>query len=102
MPLGLLIGRSRVLDGGSTGGWVSLALQVFYPDFFNGCWSSCPDPVDFRDYDGRTVRILDNHVLRAEDYDAWAQQPGPAMVVFADDPERYREMGHEFPKEPKG
>ena len=40
--------RARVLDGGSTGGWVSLALQVFYPDFFNGAWSACPDPVDFR------------------------------------------------------
>ncbi len=26
----------------------ALALQVFYPDFFNGTWSSCPDPVDFR------------------------------------------------------
>jgi hypothetical protein len=40
--------RGRVLNGNSTGGWVSLALQVFYPDFFNGAWSSCPDPVDFR------------------------------------------------------
>ncbi|MBY0228573.1 MAG: esterase family protein [Gemmataceae bacterium] len=40
---------ARVLDGASTGGWVSLALQVFYPDFFNGAWSHCPDPVDFRD-----------------------------------------------------
>ncbi len=32
------IGRpyARVLDGASTGGWVSLGLQVFYPDFFNG------------------------------------------------------------------
>jgi hypothetical protein len=39
---------ARVLDGGSTGGWVSLALQVFYPDFFNGCWSGFPDGVDFR------------------------------------------------------
>ena len=36
-----------MLDGGSTGGWVSLALQVFYPDFFNGAWASCPDGVDF-------------------------------------------------------
>ena len=26
----------------------ALALQVFYPDFFNGAWSSSPDPVDFR------------------------------------------------------
>jgi hypothetical protein len=39
---------ARVLDGGSTGGWVALALQVFYPDYFNGAWSFCPDPVDFR------------------------------------------------------
>ena len=39
---------ARVLSGTSTGGWVALALQVFYPDFFNGAWSSCPDPVDFR------------------------------------------------------
>ena len=40
--------HARVLDGGSTGGWVSLALQIFYPDFFNGAWASCPDSVDFR------------------------------------------------------
>src|SRR5205814_7940487 len=39
---------ARVLTGGSTGGWVSLALQVFYPDTFNGTWSGYPDPVDFR------------------------------------------------------
>jgi len=39
---------ARVLDGGSTGGWVSLALQIFYPDFFNGTWSGFPDGVDFR------------------------------------------------------
>jgi hypothetical protein len=38
----------RVLDGGSTGGWVSLALQIFYPEFFSGAWSSCADGVDFR------------------------------------------------------
>ena len=40
--------RARFLSGSSTGGWVSLALQVFYPDSFNGTWTSCPDPVDFR------------------------------------------------------
>jgi hypothetical protein len=42
---------ARVLEGHSTGGWVSLALQIFYPDFFNGCWSHAPDPVDFRAYE---------------------------------------------------
>ncbi len=47
------IGQSyaRVLEGHSTGGWVSLALQVYYADFFNGCWSHAPDPVDFRAYE---------------------------------------------------
>jgi S-formylglutathione hydrolase FrmB len=40
--------RGRVLSGTSTGGWVCLALKIFYPDFFNGAWASCPDPVDFR------------------------------------------------------
>jgi hypothetical protein len=43
-------GDSRVVDGGSTGGWVALALQIFYPDFFNGAWSFCPDSVDFRSF----------------------------------------------------
>jgi hypothetical protein len=41
---------ARFLEGGSTGGWVSLALQVFYPDLFNGAWAGFPDPVDFRAY----------------------------------------------------
>ncbi len=39
---------ARVLSGGSTGGWESLALQVFHPDFFGGTWTGCPDPIDFR------------------------------------------------------
>lgn len=30
---------ARTLSGGSTGGWESLALQIFYPDFFGGTWS---------------------------------------------------------------
>src|SRR5262249_39979260 len=41
---------ARVLDGQSAGGWVSLALKVFYPDFFNAVWSSCPDGLDFRGF----------------------------------------------------
>jgi S-formylglutathione hydrolase FrmB len=40
--------HARFTAGGSTGGWVSLALQVFYPDYFGGCWSGYPDPLDFR------------------------------------------------------
>lgn len=40
--------ETRFLDGCSSGGWVSLALQLFYPEHFNGCFSYSPDPVDFR------------------------------------------------------
>jgi len=39
---------ARLLSGGSTGGWESLALQLYHPDFFGGTWTGCPDPVDFR------------------------------------------------------
>jgi enterochelin esterase-like enzyme len=37
----------RFTDGCSTGGWVSLALQLIYPDDFSGCYSYSPDPVSF-------------------------------------------------------
>jgi hypothetical protein len=53
-------GWARVLDGGSTGGWVSLALQIFYPDSFNGAWSRAPDPVDFRAYELMNIYADEN------------------------------------------
>jgi hypothetical protein len=40
-------GWARFLYGGSTGGWESLAAQMFYPDHYNGAYVACPDPVDF-------------------------------------------------------
>ncbi len=47
---GIGAGWARFLYGGSTGGWEALAVQVFYPREYNGCWAACPDPVDFRQY----------------------------------------------------
>jgi hypothetical protein len=43
-------GWARFLYGGSTGGWEAMAVQMFYPDDFNGAWIACPDPIDFRAY----------------------------------------------------
>ena len=43
-------GWSRFLYGGSTGGWEALAVQVKYPNEYNGCFAACPDPIDFRAY----------------------------------------------------
>ena len=39
--------EARLLTGHSSGGWSSLWLQLTNPEFFGGCWSSSPDPVDF-------------------------------------------------------
>ena len=43
-------GWARFLYGGSTGGWEALAVQMFYPKEYNGCFAACPDPIDFRAY----------------------------------------------------
>lgn len=40
--------KSRFVTGCSTGGWVSLALQTYYPELFNGAWSFSADGVDFK------------------------------------------------------
>jgi hypothetical protein len=59
---------ARVLSGGSTGGWESLALQVFHPDFFGGTWTFFPDPVDFSRY--QLVDIYnDNNAFLAPNFD---------------------------------
>ena len=60
-------GWARGTFGGSTGGWEALASQVFYPDFYNGTWSFCPDPVDFRKY--QLVNIYEDK------YALWTEGP---------------------------
>jgi hypothetical protein len=52
--------QSRFLTGHSSGGWSSLWLQITYPDFFNGTWSTAPDSVDFRDFTGVDIYRYDN------------------------------------------
>ncbi len=43
-------GYARITYGGSTGGWEAMAVQMFYPDEFNGAFVACPDPIDFRQF----------------------------------------------------
>jgi hypothetical protein len=59
---------ARVLSGGSTGGWESLALQVFHPEFFGGTWTFYPDPVDFTRY-GIVDIYTDANAFLAPGYD---------------------------------
>jgi hypothetical protein len=51
-------GWARFTYGGSTGGWEALAVQVKYPDEYNGCFAACPDPIDFRAF--TTVNIYED------------------------------------------
>ncbi len=51
-------GWARFVFGGSTGGWEAMAVQMFYPDEYNGAWVACPDPIDFRHY--MTVNIYED------------------------------------------
>lgn len=79
---GVGAGHARFTDGHSTGGWVSFALQVFYPDFFNGCWSFCPDPVDFRAFE--VINIYDdaNFYVNAYGFDRPAKRTINGDVVY--------------------
>jgi len=63
---------ARILSGGSTGGWESLALQIFHPDFFGGTFSYCPDPVDFHYFELVNIYDWENAWYRK---DEWRQTP---------------------------
>jgi hypothetical protein len=67
-------GWSRVMFGGSTGGWEVLGQQIFYPDEFNGAWSFCPDAVDFRQYETVDIYSDDNAYFMNSD---WKRTPKP-------------------------
>jgi hypothetical protein len=61
-------GWARATFGGSTGGWEALATQVFYPDFYNGTWAACPDPVDFHAYQDIDLYNDTNAFVRKGDF----------------------------------
>jgi len=67
---------ARVLSGGSTGGWISFALQVFHPDFFGGTFSLCPDALDFRAH--QIVNIYDDKNAYYKDYE-WMRVERPDL-----------------------
>ncbi len=66
---GIGAGWARFTYGGSTGGWEALAVQVFYPDEFNGCYAACPDPIDFRAYTVVDIYKDKNAYWQAGDFD---------------------------------
>jgi hypothetical protein len=100
--------RARLLHGHSSGGWSSLWLQITYPDFFGGTWSTSPDPVDFRDFQriniyapgenmfrdragnrrplartGETPVLFYDSFSRLDDVIGWGGQLGSFEAVFS-------------------
>lgn len=63
-------GWARAQMGGSTGGWETLADQIFYPTEYNGAYASCPDPIDFRAYSTVDIYADDNAYYK---YGAWPE-----------------------------
>lgn len=59
---------ARQLEGASTSGWQTLALQLQHPQFFGGAWVFQPDPIDF---------TRDQEVNIYSDTSAFVLQTGP-------------------------
>jgi hypothetical protein len=68
---------ARVLTGGSTGGWESLALQVKHASFFGGTWTLYPDPIDFDHYQLVDIYTDPNAFFAPGHH--WIQVPRPMM-----------------------
>jgi len=69
-------GWARFTYGGSTGGWEAMAVQMFYPDDFNGAWIACPDPIDFRAY---TVVNIYQDTNAYYETARWKRTPRPGI-----------------------
>jgi hypothetical protein len=66
---------ARFVYGGSTGGWESLAVQMFYPDHYNGAFVACPDPVDFHAFMTADLYKQDN-LFYLQGANKTIEQPG--------------------------
>jgi hypothetical protein len=77
-------GWARFVYGGSTGGWEALAVQVLYPDHYNGAFAACPDPIDFHAFTNIDLYDDDNAFFLTGTHKRVAQ---PAMRDY---------LGHTF------
>ncbi len=69
--------RARFLEGGSTGGWESLAMQVQHPKFFGGAYVFDPDPIDFSAFQMVNLYNDKNAFWASEAQDPWHAYPRP-------------------------
>jgi uncharacterized protein YifE (UPF0438 family) len=76
---------ARFLTGHSSGGWSTLWLQITYPKYFGGTWSTAPDPVDLRSFSGINVTpSSSDNMYRKADGAPWnlVRQNGKLIATF--------------------
>ena len=73
----------RFVSGCSTGGWVSLALQLYYPDTFNGAWSFSADGVDFQHFQLVDVYNDDNAYINEHQQERPSYRQKDGDVIFS-------------------
>jgi hypothetical protein len=84
---------ARILTGGSTGGWIAVAQQVFHPQFYGGSFASCPDSLDFRHhqviniYDDANAYTVDKGWVKVERVDT--RQPDGNVDAMMKDENHY-------------
>jgi pimeloyl-ACP methyl ester carboxylesterase len=92
--------EGRFLTGHSSGGWSSFWLQVTYPDFFAGTWSTAPDSMDFRDFTGVNIYEFKSVYVdpAGEDIPLMRQGSRWAMTIrqFVRNEERRGRQGGQF------
>lgn len=85
----------RFVTGHSSGGWSSLWLQVAYPTFFGGVWSTAPDPVDFRDFQRVNIYQDDNIFKDKNGKDRpLARKNGKVLLNYKQFSDMEHVMGH--------
>jgi hypothetical protein len=78
-----IIGKphARLIEGASTSGWQTLALQLRNPDFFGGAWVLQPDPIDFRHYQQTDIYADDNAFTAPTGQFIAAERPAKRTVT---------------------
>ncbi|ODV11844.1 MAG: hypothetical protein ABT19_11870, partial [Rhodanobacter sp. SCN 68-63] len=84
---------ARILTGGSTGGWIAVAQQLFHPKFYGGSFAMCPDSLDFRHhqvvniYDDANAYTVDKGWVKVERVDT--RQPDGNVDAMMKDENHY-------------
>ncbi len=77
---------TRFVDGCSTGGWVSLGLQLYYPQMFNGVFSYSPDAIEYTNYQLINVYEDENAFVNEHGYErpVWRDTDGEPKMSLQD------------------